>query len=194
MGIINLILVIKKNIEFKKGDTMSPIAAFILGLIVGWVIEWIIDWIYWRRRLAEITRRLEAAEAQLPQMADLKKSDSARADLESQLATVKANYVTLQEKYTALEMEKAAVQMPVAASHIEEPVVPDDLIAINGIGPVIAKKLNDAGIFTFRQLGALTPEGLVGIVGDVIQRLADEENIIAQANKLAAEKDQAANS
>ncbi len=50
---------------------MRPIAAFVLGLIVGWVIEWIIDWIYWRRRTAEMTRRLQAAEAQLPREAEL---------------------------------------------------------------------------------------------------------------------------
>ncbi len=172
---------------------MSPIAAFVLGLIVGWVIEWIIDWIYWRRRIAEMTQRLQAAEAQIPQQADLKKTDAMKADLEAQIATMKANYASLQAKYTALEAEKAATQMPAAASQVQEPVVPDDLIVINGIGPVIAKKLNDAGIFTFRQLGAITPEGLRGIVGDVIQRLANEEDILDQARKLAAEKDQAVN-
>jgi predicted flap endonuclease-1-like 5' DNA nuclease len=168
---------------------MSPIVAFVLGLIVGWVIEWIIDWIYWRRRMAEMTRQL----AQLPQEADLMKSAAVKADLEIQLATMETNYAALQAKYTALETAKAALQMPAAASQVEEPVVPDDLIVINGIGPVIAKKLNDAGIFTFRQLGAITPEGLRGIVGDVIQRLANEEDILDQARKLANEKDRAVN-
>ncbi|HEY3312285.1 MAG TPA: helix-hairpin-helix domain-containing protein [Anaerolineales bacterium] len=74
------------------------------------------------------------------------------------------------------------------------PAKPDDLIVIKGIGPVIAKKLNNAGIFTFKQLAAITPVQLREIVGDVIQRLADEDEILNQAKKLAAGQDQASNS
>ena len=33
---------------------------------------------------------------------------------------------------------------------------PDDLKIVKGIGPVIERKLNDAGIYTFEQLGNLT--------------------------------------
>jgi predicted flap endonuclease-1-like 5' DNA nuclease len=65
----------------------------------------------------------------------------------------------------------------------------DDLIIIRGIGPVIGRKLNEAGIFTFRQLSELTPADLRRIVGDVIQRLADEEDILNQARQLADAKD-----
>lgn len=69
---------------------------------------------------------------------------------------------------------------------------PDDLIIIKGIGPVINTKLNQAGITTFRQLANLTAPQLRAIVGDVIQRLADEDDIINQARELADQKDQSA--
>lgn len=62
---------------------------------------------------------------------------------------------------------------------------PDDLEVIVGIGPVIARTLNNAGIFTFADLGALTAADLREIVGERIQRLADEEDILKQARQLA---------
>ena len=61
----------------------------------------------------------------------------------------------------------------------------DPLEKVKGIGPVIKRKLNDSGIFSFKQLGALTPEKLEEIVGEEIKRLADEDVIINQAKELA---------
>jgi len=65
-----------------------------------------------------------------------------------------------------------------------EEVFADPLEKIKGIGPVIKGKLNDQGIFTFAQLGALSPEKLEEIVGASIKRFADEEEIIRQAQEL----------
>lgn len=62
---------------------------------------------------------------------------------------------------------------------------PDDLEVIVGIGPVIARTLNNAGVFTFADLAALGVDELREIVGDRIQRLANEEDIIVQARQLA---------
>ncbi len=61
----------------------------------------------------------------------------------------------------------------------------DPLEKIKGIGPVIKRKLNEGGVFSFAQLAALTPQRLEEIVGDEIRRLADEEELIEQAKKLA---------
>jgi predicted flap endonuclease-1-like 5' DNA nuclease len=92
---------------------------------------------------------------------------------------------------------EAAVRRSVSESRIapvvaEEPppakVVPDDLKVINGIGPVIERKLNDAGIYTFEQLGNLTPADLRRILGNTIERLADEESLLQQARDLASRK------
>ena len=64
----------------------------------------------------------------------------------------------------------------------------DDLKIIKGIGKVIERKLNEAGIFTFEQLGKLSAEDLRGILGKTIQRLADEDSLIRQARELARGK------
>jgi predicted flap endonuclease-1-like 5' DNA nuclease len=65
---------------------------------------------------------------------------------------------------------------------------PDDLKIIKGIGPVIERKLNDAGIFTYDQLGSLSTAGLRRILGNSIERLADEESLLQQARDLARRK------
>ena len=64
-------------------------------------------------------------------------------------------------------------------------VVPDDLKTIKGIGPVIERKLNDAGVYTFEQLGNLTTAQLRRILGNSIERLSDEESLLQQARDLA---------
>jgi predicted flap endonuclease-1-like 5' DNA nuclease len=61
----------------------------------------------------------------------------------------------------------------------------DDLKIIKGIGPVIEARLNQAGIYTFQQLGELTTDDLERILGDMIERLADEGSILEQARTLA---------
>jgi predicted flap endonuclease-1-like 5' DNA nuclease len=67
-------------------------------------------------------------------------------------------------------------------------VVPDDLKIIKGIGTVIERKLNEAGIHTFEQLGNLTPADLRRILGNAIERLANEESLLQQARDLARRK------
>ena len=63
--------------------------------------------------------------------------------------------------------------------------LPDRLELIKGIGPVIARKFNDAGVFTFKQLAELSPAQIEQIVGQGIKGLTDEEGLIAQAKKHA---------
>ncbi len=65
---------------------------------------------------------------------------------------------------------------------------PDDLKIVKGIGPVIERKLNDAGIYTFEQLGNLTAADLQRILGNAIERLSDEESLLQQARDLARRK------
>lgn len=67
-------------------------------------------------------------------------------------------------------------------------VVPDNLKVIKGIGPVIERKLNEADIYTFEQLGNLTVAQLRRILGNSIERLSDEESLLQQARDLARRK------
>ena len=66
--------------------------------------------------------------------------------------------------------------------------VRDDLKVIKGIGPVIERKLNEAGIYSFQQLGDLTVAQLRRILGNSIERLSDEEALLQQARDLARRK------
>ena len=91
--------------------------------------------------------------------------------------------------------EKDSMQAARAASPVDhrksQPVVntvPDDLKIIKGVGPVIERKLNEAGIYTFEQLGNLTTAQLRRILGNSIERLSDEESLLQQARDLARGK------
>jgi predicted flap endonuclease-1-like 5' DNA nuclease len=83
---------------------------------------------------------------------------------------------------------RRASSPPVVKSPAPARVVPDDLKVIKGIGTVIERKLNEAGIYTFEQLGNLTPSGLRRILGNTVERLADEEALLRQARDLARRK------
>lgn len=74
--------------------------------------------------------------------------------------------------------DEARSQPAVGVSH-------DDLKTIKGIGPVIERKLNDAGIYTYEELGSLTVAQLRRILGNSIERLSDEDALLQQARDLA---------
>jgi predicted flap endonuclease-1-like 5' DNA nuclease len=89
--------------------------------------------------------------------------------------------VNVREPVVINKTESFRVPESVAAA----PPTPDDLKVIKGIGTVIERKLNDAGIQTFEQLGNLTPAQLRRILGNSIERLANEESLLQQARDLA---------
>ena len=173
---------------------MTPIVAFVSGLLVGWLVEWVIDWIYWRRQY----QKLESSSSQGRQ-----KVKSLEAELSSALNIIRP----LQDQVRQLELEKAQGEIRLTQMQEEletartqsgvfqpalpdatEEIVPDNLQEINGIGLVITKRLNHHGIYTFEQLASQTAEYLREILGDMIQRLADEESFIQQARQLAYDK------
>lgn len=96
------------------------------------------------------------------------------------------------ERELSTRAENAKVGRALPAAKMEASpsaeVVPDDLKIIKGIGPVIERKLNEAGIYTFEQLGNLTSSGLRRILGNMIERLSDEEALLRQARDLARRK------
>ena len=82
----------------------------------------------------------------------------------------------------AIHPQDYAIPHASTSVRVEEP---DDLKVIKGIGKVIERKLNDAGVYTFEQLGSLTPADLRRILGITIERLANEESLLQQARELA---------
>jgi predicted flap endonuclease-1-like 5' DNA nuclease len=81
--------------------------------------------------------------------------------------------------------EEKIIALAGLAARATENVRGEDLTAIRGVGPVIAGLLNQAGVYTYADLGRLTPEQLEVILGDYVERLADEDDIIKQARKMA---------
>jgi predicted flap endonuclease-1-like 5' DNA nuclease len=142
------------------------IIAFLVGLLIGWLVEWVIDWLYYRR-----------------------KSKKDKEVLQSEIDRLMKDNATLQTQVAEMQdqtlITKSAFADVVAEAEKDE--VRDDLTRIKGIGPVIAQKLNDAGINTFSELGALTPAQFEEIVGDDVKLLADEEEIIMRTNVLTGD-------
>ncbi len=80
---------------------------------------------------------------------------------------------------------------PVPAQRIRytsPPADADELTVIKGIGPVIAKRLNQAGIYKFEQLAELTLDEFEEALGDLLQRFINERAILRQARELADKK------
>ena len=70
----------------------------------------------------------------------------------------------------------------------QPPANPDNFTVIKGIGPVISKKLNQAGIYTYEQLAELTLDEFEEALGDLLQRFINERSILRQAHELASKK------
>jgi predicted flap endonuclease-1-like 5' DNA nuclease len=85
--------------------------------------------------------------------------------------------------------EPAEATPPVVKERYRTPPAnPDDLTQIKGIGPVISKKLNDTGIYTYEQLASLTLDEFEDALGDLLQRFINERAILRQARELASKK------
>lgn len=87
-----------------------------------------------------------------------------REKLEQQVAqtlAAQAETARMQDILSNKEADLAVLQAKLT------PATPaaDDLEAIRGIGQVIARRLNEAGIYTFAELAAQTPQQLRAIIG-----------------------------
>lgn len=87
--------------------------------------------------------------------------------------------------------------VPLIGKLITEPLRPDQdrLTDIKGIGPVYAGQLYEAGIRTFRQLAAMTPDELHTLIGEPNwrRRSVDAESWIEQANHFASQREKVEN-
>lgn len=96
----------------------------------------------------------QAQDALAAQTAQTTAVEAERSQLADALSAAKANLNELQAKLAAQPIVQPAVQ-----------IVQDQLEAIKGIGRVFAQKLNAAGIYTFADLAAQTPDRLREIIG-----------------------------
>lgn len=195
------------------------ILGLLVGWIVEWIIDWVY-WRRRQAAMAHDLeqansrmRQIQSDHQDLEKHFDMQSKEVVR--LETELAGLKAEKEALlaQSKTPVNPLEATGLPVapvetpqvgavaPVGGERAAPVIMPfpegqaapferDDLEVIVGIGPVIARKLNEAGIYTFSDLGRLTASDLREKVGDMISRLADEEDILRQARLLAEQKSQ----
>ena len=142
---------------------MRAFKVFIFGLLYGWFFKIAFDRIYRENDLE---------------------------DLRNENASLRDYIHSLEMRLQPRSMAQSAPQaVPVEAAApapaAETGSAKDDLKQIKGIGPAIERKLNNAGIQTYAGLAGLTRKDLENILGSQIKRLQDENDLIAQAKKLA---------
>ena len=142
---------------------MKAFKVFVFGLLYGWFFKYAFDRIYRGNEMEDLRHENESLREYIRTLESRFQANTVEAKASSAPAPAPAPAATA---FTQTENQK------------------DDLQAIRGIGPVIEKRLNSAGIYTFAALAGLSAEELEGILGNA-RRLAQEGDLIAQAKKLA---------
>src|SRR5262245_51921039 len=137
---------------------MKAFKVFIFGLLYGWFIKFTFDRIYRGNEME---------------------------DIRNENASLKEYIRTLESRLQPKSLESKSVTRTASQPEpVQTASEKDNLKVIKGIGPAIEKKLNNAGIYTFDALARLSVEELESILGNA-RRLAQEDNLIAQAKELA---------
>ncbi len=163
-----------------SGMAFMALPVLVIGFLIGWLVEWIIDNQY--RRMRELSQ--EAASEAQAQAADESGSEVAElahvikevlAEREEEVSRLQRELERQEARYAALEERFDRY----VATH------PDDLTAIKGIGRIYQWKLRDAGISTYAQLAATTPEYIREVLQVKPWQRVDPESWIEQARVLA---------
>jgi predicted flap endonuclease-1-like 5' DNA nuclease len=143
---------------------MNFLLGLVIGLLVGLLLNWVISPLFDRsgqqltRQETEITRALDGLEQRL------------------------------QAVERVLTEGKAGDEAQ-PGGHFTQVIVrrSDDLEKIKGIGPAFSQRLKEAGIHTFRELAASSPERIKQIVGAEELQDVDVETWLRMAHHLADE-------
>lgn len=149
---------------------MRAFKVFIFGLLYGWFFKIAFDRIYRENELEDV--RNENASLQ----------EYIRA-LETRLQSKSPESRSARQELSAPQAVPLEAAVPGQTASEK-----DDLKVIRGIGPAIERKFNDAGIQTYAALARLTNEELENILGNQVKRLQNENDLIAQAERLARQR------
>lgn len=144
---------------------MLAVAA-LLGFIIGYVSR--------QRTLAELDRQLHNVEADLATCQQTQTAGPA-PDRNSETATLNR----IRSRTNRLPFDRIGYATADEA---------DDLKKIAGVGPFLEQKLHSVGIYTFRQVAALTPND-IDHLNELIEFFPgriERENWVGQAAGLAA--------
>jgi predicted flap endonuclease-1-like 5' DNA nuclease len=150
---------------------MRAFKVFIFGLLYGWFIKLAFDRIYRENEMEDLRNENNSLREYI-------------GSLEMRLEPKSLEAKSIQRERSAASAQPEPVEAAAPAPVSEK----DNLKAIKGIGPAIEKKLNDAGIQTYAALAALSTQALEDILGSQVKRLQNENDLIAQAKKLAGQR------
>jgi predicted flap endonuclease-1-like 5' DNA nuclease len=167
---------------------------FLTSVMIGVGLAWLNGW---RRNrsiqppdeAAVLRTRLSTAQAEIKRLqAQVRESQQLRQQLiaaETQVNQLQAQVAEKEdwpqkEREAEIEPPRVEVKPPP-----ERPRQKDRLEEINGIGPVFARRLNEAGIYTFAELAELTPERVHDIVHTEEWQKIEPEAWISEARQRA---------
>jgi predicted flap endonuclease-1-like 5' DNA nuclease len=155
---------------------MRAFKVFIFGLLYGWVFKVAFDRIFRENEMEDIRDENLSLQEYIHTL---------EMKLQSKSLEAKSMQSTQRERSAP---QALPVEAPAERQEASAPSQKDDLKVIKGIGPAIEKKLNNAGIQSFAALAGLTRKELENILGSQVNRLQDENDLIAQAKKLARKR------
>ena len=164
-----------------SGMAFMALPILVIGFLIGWLVEWIIDNQY--RRMRELSQ--EAASEPQAQAA----AEETGSEVAELTRVIKDVLAEREEEVNRLqrELERQEARYQALEERFERYVSthPDDLTAIKGIGRIYQWKLRDAGISTYAQLAAATPERIREVLQVKPWQRVDPESWIEQAKVLA---------
>ena|SRR5690349_5344739 len=153
---------------------MRAFKVFIFGLLYGWVFKAAFDRIYRENMFEDIRNENRSLQEYI-------------RTLEQQLESKSADVKSMARSAPQAVPVEAPAPVP-APARAPSDSGKDDLKVIKGIGPAIERKLNGAGIQTYAALARLSKKELEAILGSQMNRLQDENDLIAQAKRLAKKR------
>lgn len=140
-----------------------------------------------KRQLAEAEQIRRQLDAQVVGNQRLHKK---LIDAEEEIGRLKNKLIDHDHNRNALDASRSQIadlRAKLANSYQKASQKPDSLEQIRGIGTSFAKRLNDAGVYTYAQLAELTPDRVREIVAAKKWHKIDPESWIAEAKQRSQE-------
>ena len=159
--------------------------------------EWVATGTRGNDKLAEHARILAELDRELVAQAEVVQRLDARVSEHTTMLVTAASERREQAGLLERALQQITQMVPLLNKLVAMPPRPgqDRLTDIKGIGPVYAGKLYEAGIQTFRQLAAMTPEEVYALINlpQWRMRSIDAQNWIEQAKHLASQREKVEN-
>lgn len=170
-------------------------------LIVSFLLGYLLH--YFMTKKSTVTEHTDEAAGLLTQLGktqtELEKTIKEKAEIKkaitieysTQIDELKSKLTTARADLEKCLASKATSHSPrESANRSAGPLIPNDLKIIEGIGPALAKVLNQAGITTFEHLSNNTEESLRGILSNAGSRFkVHDPSTWPEQAKLAANED-----